>query len=73
MTAGTNSNVGVATTISMIVTKNSDFSYNITSGDTTNAPGWIYLTNSQDWYDALSQGAGKSAIYNEILRQILQI
>jgi hypothetical protein len=71
MSGGTSSNVGVQTTVSMLVTKNSDFSYNIVSGDSTNAAGWVLITNGQDWYEALTNV--KNPVWNEILRQILQI
>jgi hypothetical protein len=71
MTAGTNSNVGVPTSVGFTVTKNSDLTYNITSKDTSAAPGWVALVASADYVDAFS--AQKNKLWGELLRQITQI
>jgi hypothetical protein len=72
MPAGTNSNIGVATTCSIVVTKNADLSYNVTSSDGTGAgKGWAYMIGSQDWVDDFS--GSKTAVLGEIMRQIKAI
>jgi len=53
------------------VVKNADNSYKITSSDNTNAVGWIINTNSQDVVDQSNNL--RVPVWNEILRQILQI
>jgi hypothetical protein len=71
MPAGTNSNVGVPTTVSIVVTKNSDLTYNITSGDTNNAAGWVVIAGAYDYVSSFS--SLKNKVMNEVRRQILQI
>lgn len=61
----------MATTVSISVTHNADGSYDITSGDTTNAKSWHVTTDIQDTADQLS--SIKNKIWSEIYRQIAQI
>jgi hypothetical protein len=60
----------MATTVSISVTKNSDGSYNITSGD-TNAKAWVVIAAQADAIDDFS--AIKERVWQKLKRQILQI
>jgi hypothetical protein len=64
--------IGVQTTVSVLVTKNSDGTMNIVSGD-AGATGWAlvrpsYAADQVDDYTSL-----KNQIWNEIQRQIRNI
>jgi hypothetical protein len=71
MPAETNSNVGVQTTVSILVTKNADLTYNVVSGDATNAADWVVIAGAYDYIDNFS--SLKNKVMNEVRRQILQI
>jgi len=65
--------IGVQTTISVLVTKNSDGSMSIVSGDAAGATGWTifrpsYSADQVDDYTSI-----KAPIWNEIQRQIRNI